>query len=173
MNQTFHHVEPKSLTENPFSMLDDAWMLITAGDMEKHNTMTASWGGVGVIWNKPVATIYVRPQRYTYEFTEENEYFTLSVFTEEYRKALTYCGRNSGRDVDKDKECGLTPFLAKDDIAGSVAYQEARLVFVCKKLYAQDLVPESFIDPTLAEKNYPSNDFHRMYIGEIVAVLEK
>lgn len=173
MNNTFHPVEPKKLSENPFSMLDDAWVLITAGDMENHNTMTASWGGVGILWNKPVATVYIRPQRYTYEFTEQNDYFTLSVLPEEYRDALAFCGRKSGRVCDKDKECGLTPFAAAEEIPQSIAYEQARLVLVCRKLYAQDLTPESFIDPTLVEKNYPKKDFHRMYIGEIVSILEK
>ena len=165
MNQTFHHVEPKSLTENPFSMLDDAWMLITAGDMEKHNTMTASWGGVGVIWNKPVATIYVRPQRYTYEFTEKNEYFTLSVFAEEYRKTLTYCGRNSGRDVDKVKETGLTPIFME----GVPAFEEASMVLICKKLYSQPMGKEYVCDNEAVFPNYGENEpYHTLYVGELV-----
>ena len=101
-------LDPRTLTENVFTLFDDRWTLITAGTREKCNTMTASWGGLGVLWNKPVATIYVRPQRYTYGFLEENDWFTLSFLPEDRRDALAYCGSNSGRDGDKFAACGLT-----------------------------------------------------------------
>ena len=104
----FHKVDPKSLNENVFSLIGDKWMLITAGSRERCNTMTASWGGLGVIWGAPAATCYIRPQRYTKEFVDREEYFTLCFFGEEYRKALSLCGSKSGRDVDKVKECGFT-----------------------------------------------------------------
>ena len=173
MNENFRAIEPKQILDNPFSLIGDDWMLITAGNMEHHNTMTASWGGVGVLWNKPVATIYIRPQRYTKPFVDNNEYFTLSVLPNEMREVLTYCGRKSGKDVDKDKECNLTPFTAVCGNEQSVAYEQARLVLVCRKLYADSIKPECFMDTGLDEKNYPNKDYHQMYIAEIVRVLEK
>lgn len=154
----------KELKENAVSLFDDRWCLITAGNEKGWNTMTASWGAMGELWNKDVCFCFIRPQRYTYEFTEREEFFTLSFFTEEYRKALAYCGRNSGRDVDKAKETGLTA-KATD---GSISFEEAELVLVCKKLAFQDIKPEGFVDPTIDSTCYPDKDYHRMYIGEIV-----
>ena len=104
----FSRIDPKELDQNVFSMIGEQWMLVTAGTAERCNTMTASWGGLGVLWGKPVATVYIRPQRYTLEFVERENCFTLSLFGEEYRKALALCGSKSGRDVDKVKECGFT-----------------------------------------------------------------
>ena len=99
-------LDPKRLEENVFSLFDDQWTLITAGTPEHCNTMTASWGGLGVLWHKNVATIYVRPQRYTYEFLETSEFFTLSFFDEAWRQQLSYCGTVSGREADKVASCG-------------------------------------------------------------------
>ena len=104
----FKSIDPKQLNENVFSLIGDKWMLITAGTKENCNTMTASWGGLGVFWGAPTATCYIRPQRYTKEFVDREEYFTLAFFGEEYRKALALCGAKSGREVDKVKECGFT-----------------------------------------------------------------
>ena len=160
----FIAVTPENLTENTFELIGKDWMLITAGDEKNYNTMTASWGGMGVLWNEPVSFIFIRPQRYTFEFTEKNGLFTLSFFDETYRSALRFCGSKSGRDCDKAAETGLTP--AHED--GLTYFAEAKLVIVCEKLYAQDLSAESFID-----KNYPNNDFHRMYVGKIVKCLKK
>ena len=109
----FHKVDPKQLADNVFSLIGQDWTLITAGTAERCNTMTASWGGLGVIWGAPAATIYVRPQRYTKEFLDREEYFTLAFFGEEYRQALTLCGSRSGREVDKVKECGFTVKAAR------------------------------------------------------------
>lgn len=173
MNKNFQSIDPKQISDNPFTLIGNDWLLITAGDMEHHNTMTASWGGVGVLWNKPVATIYVRPQRHTKGFLDASEFFTLSVLPSEMRDVLTYCGRHSGSEVDKDKACSLTPFAAVADNARSVAYEQARLVLVCRKLYADSIKPEGFFDPEVDAKNYPDQDYHQMYIGEIVAVLKK
>src|SRR5699024_11934868 len=97
----FTRIDPKELNKNVFSLIGDRWMLITAGTREKCNTMTASWGGLGVLWGKPVATVYIRPQRYTMEFVEGSEFFTLAFFGEAYRKALALCGSKSGREIDK------------------------------------------------------------------------
>ena len=103
----FEKIDPKTLKENVFSLIGDQWMLITAGTPEHCNTMTASWGSLGVLWGKNVATIYIRPQRYTYEFVERSDFFTLAFFGREYHKALALCGAKSGREVDKAKACGF------------------------------------------------------------------
>lgn len=165
----FREIAIEDVKINPFTDIAKGWMLITAGDKASHNTMTASWGGLGELWGHYVSTIYVRPQRYTYKFTEENDYYSLCFFDEEYRKALTFCGTKSGRDFDKDKETGLTPCF--DEAAPY--YEQARLVFICKKLYKQDLTEESFVDKAPLEDSYPERDFHRMYIGSVLKVLEK
>ena len=163
------NIDPKQIAGNPFAMIGDQWMLITAGTGEACNTMTASWGGLGVLWNAPVATCYVRPQRYTKEFLDREEYFTLSFFGEAYRKALSVCGSKSGRDVDKVKECGFTVKTAE---CGAPYFEEAELVIVCRKRFAQDFDPAN-IPGDVKEKQYHNADYHTMYIGEIVEVLSK
>lgn len=158
----------KRLDGNVFSMIGEQWMLITAGTAERCNTMTASWGGLGILWGRPVATCYIRPQRYTREFVEREEYFTLSFFGEERRDTLKLCGSRSGREVDKVKECGFTVETAD---GGAPYFGEAELVLVCRKLYRQEMTEECFLDRTVLEKNYPNNDLHTVYIGEIIEVL--
>ena len=165
----FHEIDPKELTENVFSLLDDRWTLITAGTPNHCNTMTASWGGLGVLWAQNVATIYVRPQRYTFEFLEKYPEFTLSFFTEEYRPQLTLCGTESGRETDKVKECGFTLCSAGET---APYFEEASLVLVCRKLYWHDIDPEHFLDPALP-KFYSQKDYHRLYIGAITKTLIK
>jgi flavin reductase (DIM6/NTAB) family NADH-FMN oxidoreductase RutF len=160
-------IEINEFSENPFKLIGSDWMLITAKKGEKTNMMTASWGGVGILWNKPVATIYVRPQRYTKEFIDNEEYFSLCVLPEEYRQILNYCGTKSGRDEDKIAETKLTI----DESEKAPIFKESRLVLICKKLYAQDLTEQSFIDKSLVEKNYQAKDFHTMYIAEIEKIL--
>ena len=154
---------------NPFQMIGKDWMLVTAGDENGWNTMTASWGFMGVMWGKNVATTVIRPQRYTKEFIDKAEYFTLSFFDESQRKSLSYCGSHSGRDVDKAKETGLTPVFAD----GTTAFEQAKTIVVCKKLYVQDMIPESFVDSSIDGQWYASKDYHVQYIGEIVAVYVK
>jgi len=163
------NIDPKQITNNPFAMIGDQWMLITAGSAERCNTMTASWGGVGVLWQKSVATCYVRPQRYTKQFLDAEEYFTLTFFGEEYREALKLCGTKSGRDVDKVKECGFT---VKAAACGAPYFEEAELVIVCRKRYVQDFDPAA-IPEDVKKSQYPNEDYHTMYIGEIVEVLSK
>lgn len=165
----FQSVDPKSLDQNVFSLIGDQWMLITAGTGEALNTMTASWGGLGVIWGAPAATCYIRPQRYTKEFVDREEYFTLTFFPEEYRKALSLCGSKSGREIDKVKECGFT---VKTAACGAPYFEEAELVLVCRKRFAQAMDPNN-IPQEIKEKWYPQKDYHTMYIGEIVEVLKK
>lgn len=155
----------KELNRNVISLFDDSWALLTAGNEKSFNTMTVSWGAMGELWNKDVCFCFVRPQRYTFEFTEREEYFTLSFFGEEYKKALSFCGSHSGRDCDKIKETGLSPIT----LDGSIAFDEAEIIVVCKKLAFQDMKPDGFIDGTIDGKCYPDKDYHRTYVGEIVA----
>ena len=162
-------IDPKTLDQNVFSLIGDQWMLITAGTPEHCNTMTASWGGLGVIWGAPSATCYIRPQRYTKEFVDREEYFTLTFFGEEYRKALQLCGSKSGRDVDKVKECGFTVQAAE---CGAPYFAEAELVLVCRKRFTQPMAEEN-IPQEIREKWYPQKDYHTLYIGEIIDVLAR
>lgn len=165
----FEKINPKALDQNVFSLIGDQWMLITAGTKDQCNTMTASWGGLGVLWGKPVATVYIRPQRYTLEFVEREDTFTLCFFGEAHRKALALCGSKSGRDVDKVKECGFTIATAE----GAPYFEEADLVLVCRKSYWQDMDPAHFLDGEIDGKWYPEKDYHRIFIGEILEVLRK
>jgi len=157
-------ISPYDLTDNVFKLIDKDWMLVTAGTKKGFNTMTASWGHLGVIWNLPVAIAYIRPQRYTFGFANEHPFYTLSFFGEEQREALKICGTKSGRDCDKMKETGLTPLETK---AGNIYFGEARLVLECRKIYQDDLKKENFLIPEIVAKNYPKNDFHRFFMGEI------
>jgi flavin reductase (DIM6/NTAB) family NADH-FMN oxidoreductase RutF len=166
--RNFTEISPLELNESPFRMIGREWMLITAGTMENWNTMTASWGALGELWFRPAAFIFLRPQRYTLEFAEREEVFTLSFFDEKYRSVLNFCGANSGRDCDKAEKTGLTPMATAN---GSVAFEEARLVLECRKLYFQDLDPSHFLDADI-EKNYPKQDYHRMFAGEVLKVLK-
>lgn len=166
----FREVSIESLEFNPFTKIGKEWMLITAGDEIKSNTMTASWGGLGIMWSKNVATAYVRPQRYTKEFMDMNDTFTLSFLSEEYKKALKVAGTVSGGKVeDKWTECGLHPYYVDE----TTAVEEADMIFVCRKLYAQEMYPECFVDEECDVKNYPMQDYHTMYIAEITKVLVK
>lgn len=168
MNSKFKEIKSTALSENAVQLIGNDWMLITAGSKEHFNTMTASWGGMGMLWNKPVMFIFIRPQRYTYEFVEREDSFTCSFFEEKYRSKLSFCGTYSGRDCNKIEEVGLTPFFLEQ----SISFNEARIIIECRKIYFQDINPENFILPTI-QKHYPDNDFHRMYIGEITSVRVK
>jgi len=152
----------------PLHVIDKEWGLLTAGNKEKFNTMTISWGGLGTLWFRPVVTVYVKPIRYTYEFLENNEYFTVSFYDGDYKDDLMLLGKKSGRDGDKVAETKLTPeFL---DLAPS--FKEANLTIVCKKIYHQDLdttnMPEAVV-----EKHYITEAPHRMYVGEVVDIIDK
>lgn len=161
-------MDVRSLTLSPFIKIGEEWMLVTAGTPEQHNTMTASWGGVGFLWGVPTATIYIRPQRYTREFIEREELFTLSFFDSSYQSALSFCGSHSGRDCDKAAETGLTPI----SLNGTTSFSEASLVLVCRKKYRQDMTDEAFLDSQILTKWYPEKDLHTMYIGEIIAAYQ-
>ena len=163
----FVEISPSEIKGNPFDMIGKDWMLITAGKADSLNTMTASWGGLGVLWNAPVSYCFVRPTRYTYEFLERESYYTLSFLEPGCRRALQLCGRMSGRDGDKIAEAGLT--VRTDEAAPY--FEEAVLTLVCRKMAVQDIDPAGFIDPTIA--GHYDNDYHRVYVGEIVKVLRR
>lgn len=164
----FMEIKPEEIKENLFHLIGKEWMLITAGQPQEFNTMTASWGGAGVMWNAPCAAAVVRPSRYTYEFMEREEYYTLSFLGEAHRAALQLCGRVSGRDTDKVAAAGLTPRFD----AAAPYFDEAHLVLVCRKRYVSDLDPQHFLDEGIAV-HYQNGDYHRLYLGEIVKVLQK
>jgi flavin reductase (DIM6/NTAB) family NADH-FMN oxidoreductase RutF len=153
---------------NPFTAIGKDWALVSAGSKTKANTMTISWGGVGVLWGKNVAFIFVRDSRYTKEFLDNYEFFSISFMGKDYKNALNYCGSHSGRDIDKVKEAGLTwnykhsiPFIDEGDF-----------VFICHKLSATRITEDSFISPDV--KNwYADGDMHTMYVGEIMDFLAK
>ncbi len=175
MNNTpvgYTRVDPKTLSDNMIKKIDDEWMLISAKstDSNAYNMMTASWGNVGFLWRKPVFTCYVRPQRYTYEFTEKTDVITLSFFGDGQREALSFCGSKSGRDFDKAKETGLTP---KFDVDGAVYFDEAELVIVGRKLYRDVIREEGFVDRSLIPSCYADGDYHTLYICEMVDVFIK
>ena len=167
---TYHNIDPRELG-NAITMIGDQWTLITAEKPDGAvNTMTASWGFMGVLWNKPVCAVFIRPQRHTLAFVESAERLTLTFFDEEHRAALKLCGTKSGRDTDKIAEAGLT--LAHTE-SGAPYFREAHTVLVCGKLYEDTMDPNGFIDKSLIAANYPKSDFHRVFICEIEQVLQK
>ena len=170
MNQ-FTPIAPEALSDNAFRLIGKDWLLITAEHPEtgEVNTMTASWGCVGVLWNKPVAVCFIRPQRHTIGLVHASDRLSLSVLPEEYRAALRFCGTKSGRDTDKFAETGLHPAF---DANHTPFIEEARLVLLCKKLYVDELKESSFLDAELL-KNYKEKDYHTVFICEIETVLQK
>ncbi len=168
MNQ-FQSVSPESV-DPVFRKIGKDWMLISASDGKTANTMTASWGGLGVLWNKQIAVCFIRPERFTYPIVEEATHLSLSFLPEQYRAALSFCGSHSGRDGNKFEAAGLT----KLETENGVPYPaEAELVLICRKLYADDLNAESFLDKAPLEKFYgASGGLHRFYVCEIEKVLQ-
>lgn len=166
----FQSISPESINDNIIDLINNKWMLITAGEIKKYNTMTASWGSMGVLWNKPIAICFIRPTRYTYEFANRSNIFTLSFFPEQYRKILNYCGSKSGRDVNKIEETGLEPLVTHNQ---GIIFEQARLCIECRKIYVDDLKPGNFLLPEIDIKNYPKKDYHRIFIGEILNCYSK
>lgn len=164
----FNSVSVDTLDLNPFKSISKDWLLVTSGNEEKFNTMTVSWGGLGFLWNKNVSFAFIRPQRYTFEFMEKNDYYTLSFLECKDKDILKYCGKFSGRDVDKVKETGLVPIFEKD----YTYFEQSKLVFVCKKIYTDNINSQNFLVEEI-EKNYPKKDYHKMFIGEIIDCLKK
>ena len=170
-------IQSEQIQDNPFKLIGKEWLLVTV--CEKHtgedgevstgkpNAMTASWGGLGVLWNKSVATIYLRPSRYTKELIDKGEDFSLCVLPQKYKSALDYCGCHSGRAHDKLAACKLDV-----EYMGGVPWvKQSRLVLFCKKLYAQELDPFCFSQERVYKQNYRKDDLHTMYIAEIVKVM--
>ncbi len=175
----FKHINPTDITGNIIKMIESDWMLVTSADSNgplvcgnDYNTMTASWGGMGFLWHKPVAFVFIRPQRHTFSFTERNSRLTLSFFDESYRDTLSFCGKYSGREYDKAKECSLTAAFDSNDGGRAVWFTEARLVLKLKKLYADFISPDKMTD-TYPMYTYAEHDYHKMYICEIEDVLLK
>lgn len=150
------------------NQFDEQWALLTAGPKDHFNTMTISWGGMGTLWSKPVITVYVKPCRYTYEFMENNDYFVVSFFGGQYKKDLGILGSRSGRDGDKLSLTSLTPV----EIEHGMTYKEATQTIVCRKIYEQDLdkqkIPQEAID-----RYYSDEPVHKMYVGEVINIIEK
>ena len=156
-----------------FRMFNDRWALATAGSPEHYNTMTIGWGTLGTIWGpphkgKPIVTIFVSPARYTHEYLEENDYFTVSFFPEEYRKDLALLGSRSGREGDKVALTGLTPV----PVEHGVDFAQSELTFVCRKLYTHQFEKEQ-VPPEVADWIYTRVPPHTMFIGEVVDVIER
>lgn len=166
---SFKEIDIKTLDGNFFNKIGKEWMLITAGNENSFNTMTASWGGIGVLWGGNVSFAFIRKSRYTLEFVDKNEYYTLSFFDGDMMKALSFCGTHSGRDVDKIKETGLIPVFNEN----APYFEQAKLVLVCKKKYKQTMTPESFVDKTVIDRWYSDNDWHEIFVGEIVKAIVK
>lgn len=164
----FNQVEFTDVKNNVVDLLKNRWGLITAGDENSFNTMTVSWGAIGELWGKDMATVYIRPQRYTEEFLNSNEYFTLSFYPEDMKKSIHgICGSKSGREVDKVKETGLVPCFDEK----APYFEQAEIVLVCRKVAKANFEPSQFIDSEMIEKWYEAKDYHYIYYGEIEKVL--
>lgn len=164
----FREVDIKDFRINPFD-LKDKWMLISAEKSGVANTMTASWGGLGIMWNKEVAFVVIRPQRYTKEFVDNSEMFSLSFFNESFKKELSYLGKVSGRDEDKISKTSLT--LGSDN--NTPYFEEAETVIFVKKLYIQPMDSQFLLEKEIDTRWYPDNDYHHLYIAEIKKIITK
>ena len=162
----------KTLNDNVFETIGKEWILVAAGNKDKFNMMTASWGCLGWLWNKPVAVIFIRPERYTHGLIEENEYLTLSFLgkNEEARKIYNFCGSKSGRDFDKAKEAHLTPVATEN---GCVTFDEARLTLTCRKLYKTQIRPEEMLDKSIEQWYGEKGGLHDVYVVEILDAYKK
>lgn len=163
----FKEISAKEIKGNLIKAISDEWMLISAGDNQGYNMMTASWGFMGEMWGADCAAVVVRPQRYTMQFLEKNDYFSLTFFGDD-KAVHAVCGKKSGRDINKTKETGLTPVFADN----TVYFGEARMVIICKKQYSAPLSEAGFTDREVLKKNY-NGDIHNLIIGKIEKVLIK
>jgi len=166
---TFQPCPIEMLEFNPFTKIGKEWALITAGTKDKANTMTISWGGMGVLWGKNVVYVFIRDSRYTKEFIDKNGFFSLSFLGEEHRNSLSYCGSHSGRNEDKFANTGLS--LGSKH--GIPYIDEGNLVFLCEKLSATRIDKDSFLSPDINTKWYNDGDMHTMYVAEIIEVLAR
>ncbi len=165
----FKSINPEELSDNIFKLIAKDWTLISAGGLDSYNMMTANWAGAGFLWRKNVCFLFIRKSRYTYEFTEREDFLSLNFFEEKYRDILTVCGRKSGRDIDKMNDVALTPIELQNDC---VAFDEARLILNCKKICTADMDTFNYIDKSILE-NYADGDFHKLYICEITEAFIK
>ena len=165
----FKKISPAEI-ENVIERIGKDWMLICTRDEENErtNAMTASWGAMGVLWNKNVCICFVRPERHTHKLLEENATFSIAFMDEVYREALRFCGKESGRAVDKLRACCLDTEM----LDGVEVISDAKLVLICKKLYEDDLKEGCFIDKSLL-KNYENGGYHTVYVCEIVGAYTK
>lgn len=165
----FKEISADQFQESPFHLIGKEWMLVTAETGGKRNVMTASWGGLGVMWNKNAAFVVIRPQRYTKEFFDAADTFSLTFFDECFREKMAYIGTTSGRKEDKIVRAGLT---VRHD-GPTPYYEEADAALICRKMYAQPMSENAFIDRAAAEQWYPDKDFHTLYIAEVMKILVK
>lgn len=165
----FRRIDPEKLTDNVFRLIAKDWTLISAGSPDSYNMMTANWAGLGFLWRRNVCFLFIRPSRYTYEFTEREDFLSLNFFDESYREVLTLCGKKSGRDIDKMRDVPLTPCTLSGN---TVAFEEARLILNCKKMCTADMDTFNYIDKSVLE-NYADGDFHKLYICEITEAFIK
>lgn len=172
-NKNFKKLEVKDYVTNVFTDFKEDWALCTAGSLKDHNSLTIGWGSLGVLWRKNVCTVYVRGSRYTNNYLLNNDYFTVSFYSEEYREALKMYGTVSGRDKNKDELSGFKAFY----FDGGISYEEADLVIVCKKIYQDDFKPELFLSKDIDDFYAPTIEkdptYHYYYIGEIVSIYKK
>lgn len=160
-----------SFIKEAFNKFDKQWALVTAGVPGDFNTMTISWGGLGTLWSLPVATVYVRPSRYTHGFMEREGLFTVSFFDPSYKKDLGVLGTKSGRDCDKVALTQLDPQAVETQLGQTVTFKQAELTLVCRKIFRQDIKMEN-ISKEVAEAHYaPDEKPHTMYIGEVIRVI--
>lgn len=166
----FKEIEANLINENFIKNIGDEWLLITAGNKDSYNMMTASWGFAGVMWGFPTAIAAIRPERYTTEFVEREDYYTLSFYGDN-KKIHAVCGKESGRDVNKTEKTGLTPVF--DDETGAPYFEEARMVLICQKVYEQTLEKSGFLNDEISKSAYPTENYHKMFYGKILKALIK
>lgn len=168
-NELFKKEQIRSFQSEIFKLIGEDWILLTAGDKSGFNPMTASWGGLGILWQKPIAICFIRPTRHTYEFANKSDIITFSFLTEEYRSILQYCGSKSGKDVDKIRETGLIPVETE---GGGITYKQAKLCIESRVLYRDDLIPEK-LSADIDKMFYLKKDYHRFFIGEVMNIYRK
>ena len=170
MTKAWQEIAPTEIELNPVRMIDGDWLEVSAGNKENMNLMTISWGTIGELWSKPVFIVYVSTSRYTYQFMEENDYFTVTHFPASMKSKLAYLGRVSGRDEDKVAGAGLTVEFTE---LGNPIYAEADLAIECRKLYSQQFDANLLPAEQRAWYEQTGIGIHHMYIGEIIHVWKK
>lgn len=160
----YKRIDAEKIPGNIIKLLSE-WTLITSGS-ETVNTMTASWGGLGALWEQPIAFCFINPTRYSISTMDDGDVYTISFYTEAYKDALRYCGSNSGRNGDKIKGSGLTPLKTP---SGATAFSEAWMIIECKKILAQPISADAVVDKDMA-KRWSKDGYHKMYVGQILNV---